>query len=542
MMPTPLLLRLVLERSRRLFASKEIVSQDYRGLFRYDYGRLYGRVCRLAQCLAGLGVGPGDRVGTLAWNNHRHLELYFAVPCSGAVLHTINIRLFRDQLIYVINHAEDKVVFVDEDLLPVLADVAGELKTVRHFVVMTDGADLPSTPLAPVHLYEELLAGAGPDYVFPEDLDENAAAAMCYTTATTGDPKGVVYSHRGLYLHSLAFLMADTIGLSERDAVLPVVPMFHANAWGLPYSAALAGSRQVLPGARPTPASLAGLIEAERVTVAAGVPTVWMGMLDLLEKEKHDLSSLRAVLVGGSAAPRALLEAYDRLGVTIVHAYGMTETTPLATVSRLQSHMDGWPPDRRYRQRAKQGWVVPGLEMRVVNDQGREVAHDGKEMGELLLRGPWIADAYYRDEARSREVFADGWLHTSDIVTVDEDGFIAIVDRSKDLIKSGGEWISSVDLENAIMAHPAVSEAAVIAVPHPKWVERPLACVVLKPGCRGQVDERALLEFLSGKVARWWLPDRVVFIDEIPKTSVGKFSKKRLRELYAAGEPAVKEE
>ncbi|HUW63273.1 MAG TPA: long-chain fatty acid--CoA ligase [Spirochaetia bacterium] len=532
MMSSPLLLRHFLERSRQLFAQKEIVSQDYGGLFRYDYGRLYGRVARLANVLAQLGVGPGDRVGTLAWNNHRHLELYFAVPCSGAVLHTVNIRLFRDQLIYVINHAADRVLFVDEDLLPVLEDVAGELKTVEHFVIMTDKQQCPSTRLAPVSLYEDLLAGASPTYAFPEDLDENSAAAMCYTTATTGDPKGVVYSHRGLYLHSLAFLMADVIALSERDAVLPVVPMFHANAWGLPFSAALAGARQVLPGPRPTPASLARLIESEKVTVAAGVPTVWMGLAELLEREEHDLSSLRVAVCGGSAAPRALLEAYDRLGVTIVHAYGMTETTPLATVSRLKSRMEDWPPERQYQVRAKQGWVVPGLEMRVVDGRGQEVAHDGQAMGELWLRGPWVADAYYREPERSREVFAGGWLHTSDIVTVDPDGFIAIVDRSKDLIKSGGEWISSVDLENAIMAHPAVSEAAVIAVPHPKWVERPLACVVLKPAFADQVDEAALLEFLAGKVVRWCLPDRIVFLAEIPKTSVGKFSKKRLRELY----------
>ncbi len=536
MMVSPLLLRHFLTRSRQFFAGKEIVSRDYGGLFRYDYGRFYDRTARLANVLGGLGVGPGDRVGTLAWNNHRHLELYFAVPCSGAVLHTLNIRLFRDQLVYVINHAADRVIFVDEDLLPVLEDVAGELKTVEHFVVMTDRKECPATRLAPVHLYEDLLAGAAPDYAFPEDMEENSAAAMCYTTATTGDPKGVVYSHRGLYLHSLAFLMADTIGLSERDCMLPVVPMFHANAWGLPFSAALAGSRQVFPGSRPTPADLAGLIETEKVTVAAGVPTVWMGLLELLEREEHDLSSLRVVVCGGSAAPRALLEAYDRRGITIVHAYGMTETSPLATVSRPVSRMDDWPADRRYQVRAKQGWLVPGLEMRVVDDQGREAPRDGRAMGELWLKGPWVADGYYRDPERSRETFADGWLHTSDIVTVDTDGFIAIVDRSKDLIKSGGEWISSVDLENCIMSHPAVAEAAVIAVPHPKWVERPLACVVLKAAYRDQVDEAALLEFLAGKVIRWWLPDRVVFLDEIPKTSVGKFSKKRLRELLERGE------
>ncbi len=536
MMEYPLLLRSMLDRAYKLFPKKEVVSRDYSGIYRYTYADYYRRVCRLANVLKELGVQRGDRVASLAWNNHRHLELYFAVPCYGAVLHTLNLRLFSDQLVYVINHAEDSVIFVDEDLIPLLEEIKGKINTVKHFVVMSNEEELPDTSLGRVHSYEKLLAGAADSFDFPDDLDEYSPAAMCYTTATTGDPKGVVYTHRGLYLHSMCVGLADTLGLSERDIVLPVVPMFHANAWGIPFACVWFGSKLVLPGARPDIKVLCDLIVNEKVTLAAGVPTIWMGVLAAHRQQNYDFSSVRAFICGGSAAPKSLIEAFDKeVGAPILHAYGMTETTPVALVSRPKSYMEDRPEDELYRVRAKQGLLVAGLEMKVVDDQGREVAWDGKQMGELWLKGPWIAKEYYKDPERSKPAFAEGWLHTSDIVTVDEEGFVNISDRAKDLIKSGGEWISSLDLENTIMSHPAVQEAAVIAIPHEKWVERPLACVVLREEHKGKVAEEDIIEFLKDKVAKWWLPDRVVFIDEIPKTSVGKFNKKALRQQFAAG-------
>lgn len=536
MMKYPLLLRSMLDRANRLFPRKEVVSRDYSGLHRYTYADYYRRVCRLANVLKELGVKQGDRVGTLAWNHHRHLELYFAVPCYGAVLHTLNLRLFTEHLVYVINHAENTVIFVDEDLLPLLEAVKDQLHTVRHFVVMTDKEELPATSLQPVYSYEKLLSAAPDTFEFPADLDEFTPAAMCYTTATTGEPKGVVYTHRGLYLHSMCLGLVDTLGLSESDTLLPIVPMFHANAWGTPFACVWYGTKLVLPGSRPDIKIICDLIVSENVTLAAGVPTIWMGLLALNRKVKYDFSKVRAFVCGGSAAPRSLIQAFDReVGAPILHAYGMTETTPVALVSRPKSYMSDWPEDTMYNLKAKQGILVPGLEMKVVDEEGREIAWDGKQMGELLLRGPWIASEYYREPERSKEAFAGGWLHTSDMVTVDEEGFVNIADRAKDLIKSGGEWISSVDLENQIMSHPAVREAAVIAIPHEKWFERPAACVVLHEDQRGKVTEADIINFLQDKVVKWWLPDKVFFLDEIPKTSVGKFDKKVLRRQYGAG-------
>ena len=541
MMEYPLTLKNLLERNRLLFSKKEVFSRLLARDFRYTYGDYQKRVRRLANVLKELGVEPGDRVGTLAWNHHRHLELYFAIPCSGAVMHTLNLRLFPDQLTYVINHAEDKVIFVDPDLLPLLEGIAPALKTVRHFVIMADeGEQLPETRLSPVHSYEELLSRAPEEYAFP-DLDEWSPAAMCYTTATTGNPKGVVYTHRGLFLHSLACAAADMMGIREEDVVMPVVPMFHANAWGSPFVAVWMGSKLVLPGRRLDPGSLAGLIEQERVTITLGVPTIWLGLLQLLEGgAKYDLSSLRFLLVGGSAAPEGMIRSFrEKYGLYVQHAYGMTETTPLATLTRIKSYLKDAPADRFYKVAAKQGVIAPGLEMKVVDEAGREVPWDGKTMGELCLRGPWIAKEYYREPERSAEAIRDGWLHTGDIVTVDEEGYIFIMDRSKDLVKSGGEWISSVDLENTIMAHPAVAEATVIGIPHEKWQERPLACVVLKEAYKGKVSKEEILDFLRDKVARWWIPDDVVFLEAIPKTSVGKFNKKQLRQMYAEGKLAT---
>ncbi|AEG13944.1 o-succinylbenzoate--CoA ligase [Desulfofundulus kuznetsovii DSM 6115] len=533
MMKYPLLVRTILERSRQLFPKKEIVSRDFSSIFRYTYGEFYERVCRLANVLEKLGVKRGDRVATLAWNNHRHLELYFAVPCIGAVLHTVNLRLFSEQIVYILNHAGDKLIFIDEDLVPIIEGIKEQIKTIELFVIMTDKESIPGTSLSPVYSYEDLLREAPPVYDFPTYLDEWSPAAMCYTTATTGDPKGVMYSHRALYLHSLMSGMVDTFAVSEKDVLMPVVPMFHVNAWGLPFTATLVGAKQVLPGVRPDPRTLCSLIESERVTVTAGVPTIWMECFKLLEDGSYDVSSLNRILAGGSAIPRVFIEAYEKkLGINVMNVYGMTETTPITLVSRPKSYMLDWPEEQLYQVRAKQGLFVPGIEMRVVDENGNSVPRDGRAMGELQFRGPWITEEYYKDPERTGDALRDGWFRTQDIVTVDEEGYVYICDRSKDLIKSGGEWISSVDLENTIMAHPAVAEAVVIAMPHEKWQERPLACVVLKEEFRGKVTAEDILEFLRGRVAKWWLPDRVEFIDEIPKTSVGKFNKKALRHKF----------
>jgi fatty-acyl-CoA synthase len=542
MMEYPLTLTHILKRAATFFPRKQLVTRvaGDRGTastHRYTYRELYQRACRLANVLQGLGVQRGDRVATFAWNTYRHLELYFAAPCMGAVVHTVNIRLAPDDIAYVINHARDRVLFVDEDLLPIIEGVADRLETVSHFVVMSDRPSV-STRLPSVRLYEELMAEASPSYDFPE-IDEGSPAGLCYTSATTGRPKGVMYTHRAIFLHTLAQCLTDTIGLSERDVVMAVVPMFHVNTWGIPYSATMMGSTQVLPGVRPDARAICQLIERERVTLALGVPTIWIGVLDFLEKsgEKYDLSSLRLILSGGSAVPTSLMEAYKRkLGITILHAYGMTETTPLVSVCRIKSHLEGLSPEERMRIRAKQGFLIPGIEMRVVDESGREVPWDGQHRGELLLRGPWIAREYFNDP-RTAEAFREGWLHTGDIVTVDEEGYIQIVDRAKDLIKSGGEWVSSVDLETAIMAHPGVLEAAVVAIPHERWQERPLACVVPRAEYKGRLTREEILRHLEGRFPRWWLPDDVVFLEEIPKTSVGKFDKKVLRDRFKDYKP-----
>lgn len=525
----PLTLSIILKRAPHYFGKKQISTKVGPNMHRYTYADFYERTSRLAGALANLGVGEGDRIGTFAWNTYRHLELYFGVPCMGAVLHTLNLRLPAEQLIYIINHAEDKVIFVDASLLPLLEKLAEHLKTVQHYVVMTDGPLQTSLPNA--LSYEELLAAAPAQYAWP-DLDEKTACAMCYTSGTTGNPKGVLYSHRAMYLHALTSCMSDGLALSERDIVMPVVPMFHAMVWGLAYSAMLAGSSIVFPGPHMQPADLAGLIQDEKVTMTAGVPTLWLGLLNLLEKEKYDISTLRAMPVGGSAAPRSMIETYQKkFGVTIVHAWGMTETSPLGSTSWIKSYMQDWPEEEKFARRAKQGLAVPGVEMRGIDENGREIPWDGKTMGELQVRGPWIIKAYYKDD-RNKDAFMDGWFRTGDVVTIDEEGYMQIVDRTKDLVKSGGEWISTVDLENTIMSHPQVMEAAVIAVSHPKWQERPLAVVVAREDAdQGQV-QRELLDLLAKHFAKWQLPDAIEFVREIPKTSVGKFDKKVIREQF----------
>jgi fatty-acyl-CoA synthase len=497
-------------------------------VLRTSHAEVAARVGRLAGVLAGLGVEQGDRIGTFAWNNQRHLELYFAVPCSGAVLHTLNIRLFAEQLTYIVNHAEDRVIFVDDSLVPVLEQLAPTFTTVEHYVVMGDG-DTGSLPNA--LRYEELMeqAGAG-EHEFPE-LDERQAAALCYTSGTTGNPKGVLYSHRSISLHSSATLMSDANGLSREDRVLAVVPMFHANAWGLPYGAALAGADLVLPDRFLSADRLAPLIALTRPTQMGCVPTIFADLLRYADEHPDvDLSSLKNAACGGSAVPRQLMKDFqERHDVSIFQAWGMTETSPVATYARPREREHD---DAYWDERARQGRPLPWVELRLVGGDGGEVPWDGESTGEIEVRGPWIAASYFRDDSEEGK-FDEGWLRTGDIASVDDRAFVQITDRAKDVIKSGGEWISSVELENQLMAHPDVIEAAVIAKPDERWAERPLCCVVLRDGA--ETSPQDLLEHLRGRVARWWLPDEFAIVPEIPKTSVGKFDKKVLRGKLAEG-------
>ncbi len=509
----------ILRRAETLFARKEIVTRlPDRSLHRTSYGELVPRARALGSALRSLGVGRGDRVATLCWNHRQHLETYLGVPAVGAVVHTLNLRLHPDDLAWIASHAGDRVLIVDESLVP-LADKFVSRTRIERVVVIGDQ-------------YEELVASGDP-HAPPTALDEDEAAAMCYTSGTTGRPKGVLYSHRALLLHSLASAAADLLGICESDTVLPVVPMFHANAWGLPYTCALIGAKQVFPGPHLDPRSLLELLEAERVTVTAGVPTIWMGLLSMLDDEPNtfDLAALRSMIVGGSAAPRALIEAFEhRHGLQILHAWGMTELAPLGTVASLPSELEQAGDAERFAFRAKQGRPAPLIEIRARGAQGL-VPWDGATMGELEVRGAWIASAYFDAPDAGDRWTDDGWFCTGDIVTIDRLGTIEIQDRAKDVIKSGGEWISSVALENALMAHPAIAEAAVIGIPDAKWQERPLAAVVLREGATSTADE--LREFLAPDFARWALPERFEFIDEIPKTAVGKFRKTALRERFA---------
>ncbi|MBU3702180.1 MAG: long-chain fatty acid--CoA ligase [Acidimicrobiia bacterium] len=527
----PLVLTDFFKRAERLFADKHVVTALPAGKQVVTYGEWADRTRRLGGVLDDLGVSPDGRVATFAWNTSRHLELYFAAPCSGRVLHTLNIRLFPEQLTYIVNHAADEVIFVDRSLLGLLWPLVDTFTTVRHIVVMDDGVgEMPADVGGHrVHDYEALLAAANP--VVWNVTDENRAASMCYTSGTTGNPKGVVYSHRSTWLHTMAGMMADGLGVCERDTILPVVPMFHANAWGLAHIGVACGANLVMPGPDLSPPAIVDLIESERVTVAAGVPTIWMGVLPLLEG--RDVSSLRGIPCGGSSVPKALSEGFRQaIGLPIMQAWGMTETSPLASVAKVRSTDVDRPEDEQADIRASIGVAVLGVDFRVADQvTGEEVPWDGTTSGELQVAGPWIAREYYDDDRSPESFTADGWLKTGDVATVDHHGYLRIVDRTKDVVKSGGEWISSVELENEIMANPKVAEAAVIGVKHPKWSERPLACVVVKPGETLTRDD--VLVWLDGRVAKWWLPDDVVFIDEIPKTSVGKFSKRDLRDRFA---------
>ena len=531
MQDTPLTVTSLLRHGAQVFAGSTVRTWEGDGAREATYAEVAERAARLAGALAGLGIGEGDRVGTFLWNTQEHLEAYLAVPSMGAVLHTLNLRLFPEQLAYVVNHGQDRVVVVDGTVLPLLAKVAHELTTVEHYVLVGEG-DTSGLGDVPVHRYEDLLAGAESTYQWP-DLDERAPMAMCYTSGTTGNPKGVVYSHRSTWLHSMASVSGNGFGLSERDVVLPVVPMFHANAWGLAYSGWLAGADFVLPGRFLQAEPLARMISELRPTVAGAVPTIWNDLLAHVDAHPTDLTSLRLVACGGSAVPLKLMQRFEQdHGMHIVQAWGMTETSPLAAIAHVPA---GAPPEEEWTWRARTGRVMAGVELRLVDDSGAALPWDGEAVGEIQVRGPWITGAYHLDD--DPEKFMDGWLRTGDVATALPNGFLQITDRSKDVIKSGGEWISSVELENTLMAHPSVFEAAVVAVPDERWDERPLACVVLRPDATATPDE--LNAFLADKVAKWWLPERWTFIESVPKTSVGKFDKKVLRKQYAEGQLEV---
>ena len=531
MQDTQLTTNWIFNRGGRYFGTKTVVTNTKDGLQTSTFADVQDEARKIASALDAFGVSDQGRVATFAWNSARHLALYFAIPGTGRVMHTANIRYFPEQLIYTVNHAEDEVVFVDRSLLGMFAKYLPELDTVKHVVVMDDGADEDLPDDSRVVRYEDVVGGADPiDFTDRVD-DERQGAAICYTTGTTGNPKGVFYSHRSMWLHSNACLSTSTFALRESDRILPVVPMFHANAWGLPYAAFMAGSSFVMPGPDLSPTTLVGLMESQQVTVAAGVPTIWMGMVPMLKD--HDLSSLRTIVCGGSAVPKVLSEAWrEALGIPITQAWGMTETSPLATVWIERSEIADEPEDKKADLRTGVGICPPGVELRIVDSDTREeLPWDDEATGEIECKGPWVAKQYYKTDEPGEQFSPDGWLRTGDVAAISPLGYVRLVDRTKDLVKSGGEWISSVALENEIMGHPKVAEAAVIAVPHPKWSERPLACVVLKDG--ESVDKEELRTYLAERLGKWQVPDDVVFIDEIPKTSVGKFSKKTLRDRFA---------
>lgn len=525
----PLTLPHILDRAGRLFPSTEVVSRGPEGeIARYTYGDFYKRTHQLANALSSMGLEPGARVATLCWNHYRHLELYFAIPCAGFVLHTLNLRLHSNDLNYIANHAEDAVIFVDRSLLPILDQFQSQVKSLKRVIVIPDDGPTPEGYTD----YEAFIAPHADRFTYPA-IEEGAAAAMCYTSGTTGNPKGVLYSHRSTVLHTMAACMTDTMGVNERDTIMPAVPMFHANAWGLPFAAVMAGAKLVFPGPNLQPEGLLDLMTTEQVTLAAGVPTIWLGILNLLDQDTGawDLSEMRTMLIGGSAAPPSMIDGFSkRHGLAVTHAWGMTETNPLGTLARTKRHMEDWSDERQLAVKASQGYPVPFVEIRHVDDHGTVLEWDGQVMGELEVRGPWVAGSYYNNDEQADRFTADGWFKTGDIVTINSEGYISITDRAKDVIKSGGEWISTVALENALMAHPAVAEAAVFAGSHPKWEERPIAAIVIKPGV--SVTDEELREHLSADFAKWWLPDAYIVVDEIPKTSVGKFQKASLREMF----------
>ena len=528
MMNTPLQISAIFDYATALHADQEIVSRRVEGdIHRYSYRDFGHRTCQLAHALQQLGVKAGDRIATLAWNGYRHLEIYYAVSGLGAITHTVNPRLFSEQIDYIVNHAEDSIVFVDLTFVPLLEELIGRLPTVKQYVVMTDRRHMPATTLPNAMCYEELLAGRPAQFRWPI-LDEHSAACLCYTSGTTGNPKGVLYSHRSTVLHALASAIPNGLNLSRDTVVLPVVPMYHVSAWGIPYSALMMGSKLVLPGSGMDGASLFELIDMEQATLLLGVPTVWLTLLNYLDSIDRRLDSVRTVAVGGSAAPLALAKAFEeKHGVYLMPMWGMTETSPLAVFVSRNSAVDELPLERRYQLQTKAGRPIFGVELEIFDDNNQPLPHDGTAYGNLKIRGPWVIQRYYRQE---RDAAIDGWFDTGDVATIDAQGYMQVVDRKKDVIKSGGEWISSIELENAAMSHTAVKEACVVGVRHPKWDERPLLFIVTKSG--QSVDKLDLLNFLAHKVAKWWLPDDVIFLDELPHTATGKLLKMKLRDEY----------
>ncbi len=530
MMQQPLLISSLLIHAERHHGDQQVVSRRVEGdIHRSTYRELAARSRRLANALATLGVKQGERVATLAWNGYRHLELYYAVSGSGAVLHTLNPRLHPDQVVWIADHAEDQVLCFDLSFLPLVEAVAARVKTVRHFVLMSDRTHLPAATTIPNLLcYEDLLDATDDRFDWPV-FDENSASSLCYTSGTTGNPKGALYSHRSTLLHTYAAALPDSLQCSARDSVLPVVPMFHVNAWGLPYVACMVGAKLVLPGPFLDGKNLHELFEAEGVTVSAGVPTVWQGLLAHVEANRLRFSTMRRTIIGGSACPPAMMRAFqERYDVQVLHAWGMTELSPLGTACTFKPAHLALAPEERLAVQAKQGRAVFGVDLKIVDDEGQPLPWDGKASGELLVRGPWVIGSYFKGEGG--DPLIDGWFPTGDVATIDADGMMQITDRSKDVIKSGGEWIGSIDLENIAMAHPEVAMAACIAARHPKWDERPLLVVVKKPGAA--LTREALLQFYEGRIARWWTPDDVVFVDAIPLGATGKVQKNKLREQF----------
>ncbi len=531
MMQQPLLISTLLVHAERHHGEQQIVSRRVEGdLHRYTYKDLARRSRQLANALETLGVKFGERVATLAWNGYRHMELYYGASGSGAVLHTLNPRLHPDQVVWIADHAEDQVLFFDLTFLPLVEAVAARVKTIKAFVAMTDRAHMPASSKLPGLLcYEELLDAASPDFDWPS-FDENTASSLCYTSGTTGNPKGALYSHRSTLLHTYAAALPDSLSASARDVILPVVPMFHVNAWGLPYVGCMVGAKLVYPGPHLDGKSLYQLFETEGVTVSAGVPTVWQGLLTHVESNDLKFSSMRRTIIGGSACPPAMMRAFqEHYDVQVLHAWGMTEMSPLGTACTLKPKHLALSSEERMAVQAKQGRAVFGVDMKIVDADGNELPRDGRQSGELLVRGPWIIASYFKGEGG--DPLVDGWFPTGDVSTIDGDGYMQITDRAKDVIKSGGEWIGSIDLENIAMAHPAVAMAACIGAKHPKWDERPLLVVVTKPGT--QVTREELLQFFDGKIAKWWTPDDVVFTAAIPLGATGKMQKNKLREQFA---------
>ena len=531
MMDSHLTVSSILQYAEKYHQDGEIVSRNVEGgIHRYSYKDAAVRSRRLANGLKRLGVTPQDRVATLAWNTHRHYELYYAVSGSGAILHTINPRLFPDQLAYILNHAEDEVLFIDLTFIPLLEQVAPQLKSLKKIVVLTDREHMPKSPLPeaiPFLCYEALVEAESEVFEWPE-IDETSAASLCYTSGTTGNPKGVLYSHRSTVLHAWASISKDALDIGNNNTLLPVVPMFHVNAWGVPYSATMVGAKLILPGAGMDGASLSELIAEEQVDLLLGVPTIWLGLLQYCDQKNIKLEPVKNVVIGGAAAPLSMIKAFqEKHDAFVMHAWGMTELSPIGTVNSLNRHMAKLPIEERYKLQTKQGRPVFGIEMKIAGADNQALPHDGESFGHLLVKGPWVASSYYKVE---KSPLVDGWFDTGDVATIDPQGYMNIVDRAKDVIKSGGEWISSIDLENAAIGHPALAECAVIGVPHPKWDERPLLLAVVRESM--EISKEEIISFLADKVAKWWLPDDVIFVDELPHTATGKILKMKLRESY----------